>query len=407
MRSEELELILPKLSYMEMCYKKYYLNDQPFIKRVGYSIDPDLQIMSNDFVQHMTSIYGPDNCSFLGTGNFEKDSFKVPLYNNSSSDEIHEITPGTNGQNEKKPGSNESHDEKTITTNEIYEHTLNSNALISETADIAIMRIPRYLDLTEIFDSISILYVLSGELNFKISGRDYTLKKGNIVIVPPYVMVNVFLNNDNTVVLALIIRTSSFIKNFQGIIESGNSCSDFFVKLLYDKENTPFSIINSPFDEYLKDILFRILLLQYEASEFQNLLIRNLTEDFLLHMFSRYKECMVIYDNNVKTNELVSRILVYLHKNYSNVTLSDVSREFSYSSAHISRVLYQGLGKKYQELITEIRLTKAQELLTNTYLGIEDICQILGYSNPRHLRFLFSKAFNISPSQFRKKCSRK
>ena len=371
MRSEDLEQNLQGLSYLEMCYKTHFLNNKPFIKKVGYPIDPDLQIMAKEYVQQMTESRGMEDSPFLGTGSFERSSFQVDFSGKAF-------------------------------LNEHDKNTLDSNALISEAADIALMRIPRYLDLTEIFDSISILYVLSGEFNLTIADKTFSLKKGNIVIVPPYVMIHLLIDNDSTVVLSLVIRTSSFAKNFQCVIESGNTCSDFFIKMLYDKERTPFSIFESPFDEYLKDLLFRIMVQQYQFSEYQNLLIRNLTEDIILRLFSYHKKSMTIYDNNFRENELISRILVYLHKNYSSVTLKDVSREFSYSGAHISRVLCHGLGKKYQELITEIRLNKAKELLTHTNLSIEEICNILGYSNPRHLRFLFNKSFNTSPSKYRK-----
>jgi len=282
-----------------------------------------------------------------------------------------------------------------------YKDMLKSNAFISEGSDISVVRLHRYFDVTEIHESVNISFVLSGVLETTIANKPFSLKEGSIAVLSPNIMHRIFITDDDTVILTLMIRGSSFTKNFHGILESGSSCAEFFVKMLHDRESTPFSVTTPPYDEYLKDLLIRIMAIQYGQSDFKNLMIRNLAEDFLLHLFSHYQDSMVIYDNNVKANELVYNILGYLYEHFSSVTLEDVARKFSYSTKHISRVLFQVLGKKYQELITEIRLNKAQELLINTDLGMEDICQLLGYSNPRHLRYLFGNAFGISPSAYR------
>jgi len=375
MMTEDMEAKLMKLSYIEMCHKKYYFSNQPFVKKVGQSIDHEQQAIASEFVRHMIDNYGLEEHAFLGTGHFEKYSHQIPVSDS-------------------------------FFTTDQYKESLKSNAFISPGSDIAIVRFHRYFDLTEIFESVNIYFVLNGVLNTTIANKSFSLEKGNIMILSPNIVQNVFIEDDDTVVLAIMIRSSSFVKNFHRILESGSSCADFFVKMFNDRENAPFSITSSPYDLYLKDILIRIIAMQYESSEFQNPMIRNLTEDFILYLFSHHYNNMVIYDNNVKANELVYNVIGYLYENYTNSTLDDVARKFSYSTKHISRLLYKVLGKKYQELITEIRLNKAQDLLSNTDLDIENICRLLGYSNPRHLRYLFSNTFGISPSKYRGKYSK-
>jgi len=287
------------------------------------------------------------------------------------------------------------------------DEVLDAGYLMSETHDITILKLLRYLDVTEISSLICIYYVVNGSFNISVNNKSITMEKGNTLLIPPYTMQKAFIDNDDSIVFMLLIKESSLINNFHNIMESQNKCSDFFIKMLNNRKHAMFSFFQSPADKDIKNSLLKIFIQQNEKTHYRNLMIKNQAENFFILLFSRYEESMTNYSCNAKNSELVYNILNYVYKNYSTVTLDDIAKKYSYSSSHISRILYQDLGKKYNEIITEIRLNKAQELLTNTNLSIEDICQHLGYSNTGHLRYLFSKAFNISPSQYRKQYSKK
>jgi AraC-like DNA-binding protein/mannose-6-phosphate isomerase-like protein (cupin superfamily) len=342
--------------------------NQPISKRVGQFANREKTEELTRFTMQMVEIYGLEESYFLGAGSFE----------------------------------GENHHE-TITKSYSLEKALSASFLMSESADISIMKIPRYFDLTEIYETISIYYVLNGVLNISINYKTFILEKGNVIFIPPYTMQHLFINNDNTLVLCLKIRSSSFVKSFHNIMESGSNCSDLFVKMLYSKDNKPISLVKSPYDHNLKNILLNIMSMQYEQKKYSKHVLRNLTENFLLYLFSQYEDYMSIYNNNnIKYNELIFGIMNFLHENYASATLEDVAEKFFYSSAHISRLLYQGIGKGFKEIITDIRLNTAQMLLINTNLSIEDISYHIGYSHSGHLRHLFGKAFSMSPSQYRR-----
>jgi len=348
--------------------KKRFLDNNRVIKRVGEMPPPEQWQALTEFIQIMIKTTGPEDNFFLGTGS------------------INGFFDLSDMESDYSSGKK----------------TFNTNNFISEGLDVSVGKVPRYFDLSEMLELINIFYVLDGCLNIFIDNNAYYLERGNVLILSPYILHNYLIDNDDTIVLHLMIRESTFQTSFSNILDNSGSVSEFFYKVLYDKKNAPFAVFKSPFDEELKNSILKIILMQYENGEFCKLMTNNLAEYFVLLLFSQYKDSMTFYFSNTKNNILVSNILSYMYENYATITLKSLSEKFSYTTIHITRVLNQVLGRNYQEIITDIRLNKAQELLTNTNLSIENICSLIGYNNSRHLRQLFKKTFGVSPGQFRK-----
>ena len=367
MKLEDIELSLRKLSYVELFFKKRYTENQPAV--VHWTIwDDELWQAQIEFTQQMVDAYGPEQFSFLGTGHADKHSkMKIHYFD------------------DEKPTESEN--------------------LISDSTDIALVKLPRYVDTTLMLETVNVYFVLNGVFNTEIDEKTHSLSGGNLLLLPPCVPHRYFIDNDDTIVLSVMIKEASLIKCFPHLVNSDNSnLSGFlFSKMLSDEEKVPFCLVNSPIDENLKNAMLNIAALQYQEKVFYSkLMMRNIVEYIFYYIFSYYVDNTDYYYYGNKINKLASNILNYLHQNLSNATLDNLAESFSYSSAHMGRILFQLFGKRYKELISEIRLEKACDLLIYTGLSIEEICCIIGYKYARHLRYLFKDRFGISPSQYRK-----
>ena len=90
-----------------------------------------------------------------------------------------------------------------------------------------------------------------------------------------------------------------------------------------------------------------------------------------------------------------------------NFSVSDLAKEVGLSRSTLHRKLIRLTGKSASDFITEIRLTRALELLVSDVATVSEIAYRVGYSNPSYFNKVFKKTYNVSPSDVRKKGSGK
>lgn len=103
-----------------------------------------------------------------------------------------------------------------------------------------------------------------------------------------------------------------------------------------------------------------------------------------------------------KTKKLVASITNYITKHISEpLTLTDISEYVNYNSSYVSRLFKQGMGISFSEYLNQVRMEKAKELLKSTNETIETIAKKVGFYNPKYFHFVFKKAVNMSPRDYR------
>jgi len=64
-------------------------------------------------------------------------------------------------------------------------------------------------------------------------------------------------------------------------------------------------------------------------------------------------------------------------------------------------------GSSYQTLLNEIRYNLAKEYLSTTMISLEEITELLGYSDPGNFSHAFKRWSGVSPRQWRHENSEK
>lgn len=107
--------------------------------------------------------------------------------------------------------------------------------------------------------------------------------------------------------------------------------------------------------------------------------------------------------------QYLASIKQIIDENIDNESFSvaDLARELGLSRSMLHRKLIRLTGKSATELITEIRLTKAYELLENDVGTVSEIAYQVGYSSPSYFNKVFKKTYNLSAGDVRRKGSGK
>ena len=127
-----------------------------------------------------------------------------------------------------------------------------------------------------------------------------------------------------------------------------------------------------------------------------------LTQGYIENIFL---EVMEIRDEMADKhyNGIINRAKEYIWEHYAEVELSlnQVAARVYISPSHFSTVFSQKTGRTFVKYLTDIRMTKAKELLKCTDLKTSEIGYMVGYKDPHYFSYLFKKTQNCTPKQYR------
>ena len=99
---------------------------------------------------------------------------------------------------------------------------------------------------------------------------------------------------------------------------------------------------------------------------------------------------------------IVRNALAYMEEHYQEkLTLNKVADQIYVSQWHLSKLLNKQEGKKFSEILNQIRINKAKELLKDPALRIADIAEMVGFVEVAHFSRVFKKVAGVSANEYR------
>lgn len=109
-------------------------------------------------------------------------------------------------------------------------------------------------------------------------------------------------------------------------------------------------------------------------------------------------------EENAASSFIVKNALEYIEENYKQkLKLSDVAEKIYVSQWHLSKLLNKHTGQNFSELLNNVRIEKAKELLKDPSLRIGDIAEEVGFLDMAHFSRVFKKQVGISANEYRNK----
>lgn len=228
-----------------------------------------------------------------------------------------------------------------------------------------------------------LLYVAKGSAYFQIGDMLHRLHEGSVALYYP---------DDNQYYrYERVDEPDIYWVHF-----TGSQVGDILSQLGFDKSGV---YRPGPKSEFALLIQKMIQELQVKRSRYHavaNLYLKELIELLARHAAENEK-------NTWNSNEIVEKAIVDFHQSYHlPIQINDYARQLNISCCWFIRSFKRYTGVTPQRYITDIRISKAKELLYSSSLTGGEIAQIIGYTNPLYFSRIFKQMTGVSPQIFRK-----
>lgn len=100
--------------------------------------------------------------------------------------------------------------------------------------------------------------------------------------------------------------------------------------------------------------------------------------------------------------DALSRVVRYVREHLGeSISLSDAAQAAHLSPNYLAHLIKKETGKTFVDIVTERRMEKAQELLGNTAMRIQEIAAAVGFEDDAYFARRFKQIHGVSPRAYR------
>ena len=100
--------------------------------------------------------------------------------------------------------------------------------------------------------------------------------------------------------------------------------------------------------------------------------------------------------------KIIERAVRYIRENYGrDLTLDEIAAHMNLSPFYFSRFFKEATGTNFSEMLLNIRIEHAKELLAGTDASVKDVAFRVGFNDPNYFSRVFHKAVGIKASDYR------
>lgn len=249
---------------------------------------------------------------------------------------------------------------------------------------------PYFMSKGHYHDYYEIYCLIQGETRYQVGDEVWTLKPGDVMLIPKGVLHNTSnLNHD---------YTERVLVNFTDIVLPQAS------KMLQCFDHRLISL-SSKNQECLQDLLLKIEAEQKKGDLLsQELMYAYLWE--LLILFSRSlrdeKPRPTIEDPSILP------IKQYIDEHWQeSITLTELGQRFAISPCHLSKKFRKCMGFGLHEYIELVRMMHAEHMLIKSKCTVTQIAESCGFSNANYFSSVFKRIHGYSPKTYQKQYTKK
>ncbi|MBQ1492219.1 MAG: helix-turn-helix transcriptional regulator, partial [Blautia sp.] len=203
---------------------------------------------------------------------------------------------------------------------------------------------------------------------------------------------------EDSVLVFYMIRSSTFAHVFWNQLGEENLLSKFFHKALSGQSPASYLYFDTGEDEEVRHLLTRIYEEHQEEAPYAAQMLNALMRVAFLFILRKYEGTAKLPRTaDFYWKSEFSAIFSYIQNHFAEASREEVAEQFHYSARQVGRIVKEYTGKNYGELIRDLKMNKACELLLMGGHTAEDISSLTGYSAVSSFYRAFSEYFGCTP----------
>ena len=117
-------------------------------------------------------------------------------------------------------------------------------------------------------------------------------------------------------------------------------------------------------------------------------------------------EKTAVQEKSEAVSDLVKRAGLLIEEYYNQgITLDELAQKLKVSEEYLSSQFKKETGMSFTETVRRYRIDKIKELLVHSSLKLNQIADMVGYSDPKYMSRVFKEEVGVLPAEFRKNFS--
>ncbi len=249
-----------------------------------------------------------------------------------------------------------------------------------------------------------VFYVYSGRCRHYVDGKLKILEEGDFCIIGPDTVHAIEMLQDEDIVFLFLISQEAFNASFLSLFRKNPRLLEFFDAILNKKQYGSYILYSTGKDTWMHELVYHMYRDNLERDYLMQASISSQLCQIFIHLLRNYEmEATIESPQESKPERRFVELIHYLTDHYNSTTLQETAEHFGYSEVYISCLIRKAVGRTFTDYVTQIRMDRAREMLSDTTLSITDIALNTGFYDTSHFTNKFKKCCGVTPSSFRKK----
>ncbi len=248
---------------------------------------------------------------------------------------------------------------------------------------------------------IELIYAYDGKIVTEIDGKELVQEKGDILLMNQYAEHRVISSDERDQALVLDALPDFFEKPLE-MLKKPSLITDFLANMLRQNNQKPEYLMFHLGDQKALDNLMENLVVSVSQEERgSNSDISQYTVGLIFLYLSEHMDRVAQNSSQSYKSIIINETQKYIELQYRTARLSQIAEDFQISLPALSKLIKEGTGSTFQELLMNKRFERAAELLIETNLPVEEIALNIGYENQSYFHRQFKMRYNITPRRYR------